>query len=378
MRRILIAGVAWMVLAGAAGCNHGGGPLYLAVARPMEQFPANVKSVAILPFAPKDAASSRYSEMAAKVLSARLDDTIGSHSNRPSGPVTIKTISLMDFSQLPGLAGADLADPATGAKAAKALNVDAALCGVVTVVQEERTGDVPPPTNPAANVSTIQRIVTVTLDARLVQAETGQLLLPEKSLTGTFDSGPVPQAAVLPAPNPAAGVVPPNMPPAGPRLPSMDDATGMALSNCVSTFSAGSSGVVAVVAIELASGKSDTAKHAREAALRGQFPEAASGLQQAVSQRPDDHGSIYNLGVMKLFLGDLPGGMGEITKAVQLKGDKLYKTTLADLARATGPGNVQVRAATPAERLQFGVKSKSPRKPNKPKYVGAVNADMPE
>jgi predicted small lipoprotein YifL len=369
MRRILILSVASVLLAAAAGCNHGG-PLYLAVVRPVEQFPPNVKSVAVLPFAPKDAASSRYSEMASKVLSARLDDTIGSHSNQPSGPVTIKTISLMDFSQLPGLAGADLADPATGAKAAKSLNVDAALCGVVTVVQQDRTGQMPAPNgvdiDPATGqqiphgLPSIWRIVTVTLEVRLVQAETGQLLLPTKTLTGTFDSGPVPQGVVPPGP---------------PMFPSMDDATGIALSNCVTNFSGGSSGLVACVVIELAGGKSHIAKQAREYAVRGQFPEAARRFSEAISERPDDHGSIYNLGVMKLFLGDLPGGMGEIAKALQLKGDKLYKTTLGDLTRATAIGNVQVRAATPAERLGFGVKSKSPKCPRE--YVAPVMPDAP-
>jgi tetratricopeptide (TPR) repeat protein len=88
-----------------------------------------------------------------------------------------------------------------------------------------------------------------------------------------------------------------------------------------------------------------------ELAKAGMFQEAAVQFEEAVKAQPLDHGSLYDLGVTQMLLGDQAKAKENIDKAMRMKADKKYIRVCQQLKSAMASGQVTFRAASGEEAV---------------------------
>ncbi|MFP3937931.1 MAG: tetratricopeptide repeat protein [Phycisphaerae bacterium] len=106
--------------------------------------------------------------------------------------------------------------------------------------------------------------------------------------------------------------------------PPTDQIVSGLISECVDTFVSKISPHKVVVTEELAGGESDAAKHGNEFATSGEYADALELYERAIETNPDDHGSMFNAGLMCEALGRFGEAERYYDRAIDLKVDKKY------------------------------------------------------
>jgi len=110
------------------------------------------------------------------------------------------------------------------------------------------------------------------------------------------------------------------------HVPPADEIINYLLGKAVEKFYNAVAPHFYVYEVKLSGVKSDAAKLGNDYAKAGNYEEAARSYKRGIVDEPEDHGAMFNLGVMKEIAGDLDGAMNLYRRAIQVKGkgDKKY------------------------------------------------------
>lgn len=340
--RAATTAIAILTLAMTAGC--GGGKLYVAAHYPPEMaLPPGIKTIAVTPFVGENPTSRSGAQMAGGLLASRLKTGL-------EGQYTIvERGNLADIMKELDLADAGITDTGTAAQAGKLLNADAIIIGSVQVTQSE---DVENKTTTKYNArgepytaitQKIRRMGQVSMTTRMVRPETAEVII-SKTSTHDYDSNKRGGFESLFDDN---------------SVPSAEFITRTLLEECVRDFYKTIAPHVRYFEVKLAGGKTPEAKAGVDMAKMGEFAEAARQFEDGIAMDPEDHGAVYNLGVMQMLTGDLDSARTNIEKALRMKHDKKYMQAMRHL-RAASRANDQVsfRWATTEEVESFKARQK--------------------
>ncbi len=357
----LCAGAVAMLL---AGCDATGGRLYLAANHPPEAaVPGDVRTIAVTPFVGQGPYGEVNAQMASSMLAARLNQTVGAMG---SGRYTVvDRTNLKQLLMEVDLGEAGITDSASASKAGKVLNADAVIFGTVHVMKDEQRGtksELDPMALFANNnqpktrtVATMRRTCTVSMGFKMARPDTSAEIV-SKVATHNYDSG---------SESTHKGLF------GGKESASMDQVVHALTAQCVEDFHRMISPRVELYELQLAGGASEQAKTANALALSGDYAEAGKLYDAAFEANQSDHAALYNRGLMKLMLGDVSGGRGDIVRAGTIKSDSKYSSALLALNKALlalnkalASGQAEIRAATPGEISQQAGRDKKPKSKN--------------
>lgn len=333
--RTVVTGLLLLSMLATAGC---GAKLLVAASYPAEiALPSEIKTIAVTPFVGQDPQSLAGAEMASGLLASRLNATLGQ-----SGQYTIiERGNLKDIMKELDLADAGITDTGMAARAGKLLNADAIIIGSVQVQASESVETKTETTYykgiPTTNVvQKLRRTGMVSMTSKMVRPETAQVVI-SKTTSHNYDSNLRGGLAMFLNDN--SDVPPPEI------------ITRTMLEECVTDFYNTISPHVDYFEVELAAGKTEMAKAGLDLAKAGMFQEAAVQFEESAKAQPLDHGSIYDLGVMQMLLGDAAAAKENVDKALRMKTDKKYIQVSQQLKAAMATGQVTFRAATGEEAV---------------------------
>ena len=107
-------------------------------------------------------------------------------------------------------------------------------------------------------------------------------------------------------------------------LPPADQIVSHLIDECVQEFLSKISPHEVVVEEQLQKGKSKIVGTGNKLAEAGEYKEALECYEQAIRQNADDHGALFNAGLMHEALGDLARAEELYSKAVQVEPESRY------------------------------------------------------
>lgn len=283
-----------MSAAAVIGC--GGSPQiveirYQRAAR--EQIPARIRGLAITPFDGRTRQDKHWGDVASDKLAALLDET-----NR-----RYKRYKLVDRRGLKAILDEQrvqlaMTDPSAAPKLARLARVDALTYGRVKVIgrDEPYTRRVFDPfTQGMKSVRDTRRTVNVNLTFQIVDMSSKTVI----ALTATrnYDSEKTKQTTGTKIGR-FVGV-------AGSDLSARDQVINDLITECVHEIVGAISPHEEVVREVLEKGESEHVKMGNALAVTGEYKEALDCYLCGVEAEPDDHGALFNAGLMYEAIGDL-------------------------------------------------------------------------
>ena len=305
-----------------AGCGDGGsGSFSISYERPAEiEIPAKVKNLAIHPF-DATADSQRWGQVAADKLLDELKTANEGHGRYSLvNPQALKAI--LDTQDMATAFGnADQAAKNRG----KLKNVDAIIYGNIKVSTEERQLERTKPDLRSGRLVSepyTKYTCVVTVSFNMVDVVTGQTLGTLAPTTLDYDSDRDSKKSALM-----------KMIDTSDDRPATDIIVNDLIDRGVKAFVAKISPHRVTVPEKLASGKSKAVKTGNKLATDKDYDAALEQYNIAIDENSDDHGAMFNAGLMYEAKGDLANAQKMYAKAVSLSDDARYGKALSRVKR---------------------------------------------
>ena len=304
------------VLASAlVGCG-GERAIKLRYQRPAaRQIPANIKRIGIAEFGGQTAEDRRWGNIASDKLAAALDE-----ANRK-----YQRYQLVDRKRLKAILDERdlqlfISDGASAGKVGKLANVDAMIYGSVSVTHSDERGTrrVLDPFSRSLKTKKVRytrRHCMATVNFTMDEISTGTTLIAE-NLSNEYDSETDKKAGGSGI-NKILGF-------GGDSLPPTDQVLAALIDTSVAEFIAKISPHEVVVTEKLQGGKSKIVGTGNKLAAAGDHAEAMECYQAAVEAKPDDHGAVFNIGVMHEAMGNFDQAVDYYTRAFKIKPKERY------------------------------------------------------
>jgi tetratricopeptide (TPR) repeat protein len=309
---LLVASLAGLAL---GGCDGGGKTFGLTYERaPQYEVPAGVKRLAVADFVGKTPKDKRSAELAADKLSSELDIC-----NRK-----FKRYQLVDRRRLAEILNERdrqiaIADSSEAVRIGKIADVQAMIYGSIQTDVQERSEMRPSMTISGRPTEKLHRKIVglVVINFTLDDVGTGKTLV-AKTFTRDYDSdkpkggqsGWAKVGSVL-------GV-------GGDSLPTHDQVVNGLIDEAVREFIVLISPHEVVIKEKLAGGDSKAVKDGNEYAGSKEYADALKCYLQGVKEKPNDHGAMFNAGLMYEAQRDFKNAELMYDKANSVKVDKKY------------------------------------------------------
>jgi tetratricopeptide (TPR) repeat protein len=290
-------------------------PVELRYDRPaVYEIPASVKKLAIAEFGGKSEKDLRWGDIASDKLADALEQ-----ANR-----TFERYQLVDRKRLKAIMDErdlqiSIADSASAGKAGKLANVDAMIYGNVNVMtrDEHATRQVYDfASKTTKTVPYIKRYCMVAVNFTMDDIQTSKTLT-TVSVTREYDSENDKNKS-------GTGMFLSAMGMGGDKLPPVDQKINSLVEECVTEFLQRISPHTVVVSERLQKGKSKIVDTGNKLALAKEYAEALDCYLQGIEAKPDDHGAMFDAGLMYEAMGKLDKAEELYTKAFKLKDNEKY------------------------------------------------------
>jgi tetratricopeptide (TPR) repeat protein len=311
--------LAWTIglapmLALVAGCGAGK-TIELRYDRPPAyEISQSVRKLAVAEFGGQSLADRRWGDIASDQLASDLDAY-----NRK-----FQRYELVDRKRLKGIMDERdlqlaISDTASATKAGKIANVDAIIYGSVRVNtrDEHATKMVPDFAHPGSfkTVPYTKRYCMASVNFTMDDINTSKTLA-AVTATREYDSDKDTQ--------PGAAGLAKKLGFGGGSLPPADQVVNRLIQECVQEFLSKVSPHEQVVRERLAKGKSDAVDTGNKLAEASDYKGALEVYLQAIKEKPDDHGAMFNAGLMCEAAGDLKQAQDYYDRAFRLKPEEQY------------------------------------------------------
>ncbi|MGC9454610.1 MAG: tetratricopeptide repeat protein [Phycisphaerae bacterium] len=309
--RISLTGAFLCSLVMLLGCG-GGEEITLSYERmPEYNIPSDVRRVAVAEFGGQTAEDRRWGDIASDELAAALDEY-----NRE-----YKRYELVDRKRLGAIMDERdiqlaISDTSSAVEMGQIAEVEAIIYGSVRVNTRDERGTrtaFDPLRQSTKTVHYTRRYCMASVNFTMDDVSTSKTLA-TVTVTREFDSEDDEGSAQMVK----------YMGFSGDDLPPTDQIVSQLISECVDTFVAKISPHRVTVTEKLSGGKSDVAKDATEFAVSGEYAEALELYERAIEINPDDHGSMFNAGLMCEALGRFDQAERYYDRALELEVDKKY------------------------------------------------------
>ena len=311
--------------AAVAGCGGSGQIVEIRYERAArEEIPARIRALAITPFEGNTHQEKQWGSVAADKLAALLHEYNRKYKRyRLVDRTALKKI--MDERRLQ-LA---LSDPSTAPKLAKLARVDALTYGRVIVAARtephmRRVFD--PLTRGFKSVRDYRRNVNVNMTFRII--DTASKTVIALAATRNYDSEKTKRTTGSKIGR-LIGVT-------GSDLSATDQVINDLLTECVDEIVGTISPHEEAVREELEKGKSDHVKTGNALAVTGEYRDALDCYLSGIEAKPDDHGAMFNAGLMYEAMGDLVKAEGLYDRAFRHDPKKSAKYARARRRVRTG------------------------------------------
>ena len=272
-----------------------------------------IKRLAVAEFGGRNARDRQWGEVASDRLAAELD-RFNRKYNRYELLERARLKAILDQHDLE----AAIMDPAAAGKAGKLAKADAMIYGNVKVTARDqratrKTFD--PLSRSTKTVRYIKRYCMVTVTFAMDDINTGKVLATE-SLTREYDSETDKKSG--------AGGIGKMLGVGGDKLPPTAQVISRLIEQCVSEFVAMISPHEVVVTEQLAKGRSKLVGTGNKLAVAGEYAEALDCYLEAIEENADDHGAMFNAGVMHEAMRELKKAEGFYHRAYRIEPKQRY------------------------------------------------------
>ena len=300
-------------LAFVAGCDDKKGVIPIRYKRPAEvEIPASIRKLAVAEFESSGNYGEAAGTMAADEISALFDEY--NHKYKRFEVYDRSYVrKILEEKQLQMM----LSDPASVVKAGRFAGVDAMVVGRVTASGEDSEVS-----ESYLDISTrkIQermltvRKVRVSVSMKLVSVKTGREYV-TRGASEEYDSSD----------RKKGGAGGPELLGGGqPKLKDVQEAVKELLRECMRKLHGVISPHDVSVDVKLQPGRSEAVKSGTILADERNYKDALTYYLQAIKSVPDDHGAMFNAGVMYEVMGDLPNAEQMYGRAFGVHADKKY------------------------------------------------------
>jgi tetratricopeptide (TPR) repeat protein len=297
------------------GCGESKNLVELKYDRPATyQIPENIRKLAIAEFGGTTENDRRWGDIASDVLADQLEQ-----ANR-----AFERYQLVDRKRLKAIMDERdlqiaIADSASAGKIGKLANVDAMIYGKVHVVSrdEHATRQVFDfATRSTKTVPYIKRYCMTAVNFTMDDINTSKTLT-TVSVTREYDSDKDKEAGG----NMLSQIV---AVPGSSKTPPADQVLNRLITECVTEFISRVSPHKVTVTEHLQNGKSKVVSSGNKLAMVKEYNEAMDCYLKAIELKPDDHGAMFNAGLMYEAMGKLDKAFEYYNKAFKLKDDEKY------------------------------------------------------
>ncbi|HOF18869.1 MAG TPA: CsgG/HfaB family protein [Phycisphaerae bacterium] len=304
-----------VVLAFLTGCGESGKGIQISYQRPAEfQIPEKIRRVAVAEFGAKTAEERQWGEIAADCLTSALD-AYNKKYNRYQLYERKRLKEILGEQQLQMA----ISDSASAMKMGKIADVQAMIWGNVSVVhrdeQATRTA-FDPLRRTTKTVTYTKRYCMAAVSFVMDDVTTGKTLAAVQ-VTREYDSESDSKKSGGAKIGKMLGF-------GGSDLPPSEQVLRKLIEQCVEVFLSKVSPHDVVFEVKLEKGKSETVKDGNQFAETKAFADALKLYEQAIRDHGDDHGAMFNAGVMCEALGRLNEAGEYYQKALALKVNKKY------------------------------------------------------
>lgn len=317
MRQIAVLSSAVLLVMGfilLAGCG-GGQNIQIRYERPPQyQISSGIKRLAVAEFGGHTARDRQWGSIASDRLAAALDEY-----NRK-----FERYELVDRKRLRAIMDEQdlqlaISDAASASQAGKLANVHAMIYGSVKVTASDQRATKVVPDFVRRKVKTVtytKRYCLTAVNFTMDNVSTGKTLA-AVSLTREYDSekdktksGPAAVGKML-------GFT-------GGSLPPTDQIISHLIDECVQEFLSKISPHEVVVEEQLQGGKGKIVKTGNKLAEAGEYKDALECYEKAIRLKADDHGALFNAGLMHEALGNLAKAEELYNRAFEAKPESRY------------------------------------------------------
>ena len=276
--------------------------------------PPRIKRLAVAEFGGQSRQDRQWGEIASDRLASELD-----RFNRK-----YKRYELLERARLKAILDqhdleAAIMDPAAAGKAGKLAKADAMIYGNVKVSFRDeratRTG-MDLRTMRPKTVRYTKRYCMAAVTFTMADINTGKIIATE-SLTREYDSDEDKKKSKDESVGRMLGF-------GDDKLPPTDQITSQLIEQCVAEFISMISPHEVVVVEKLAKGKSKLVDTGNKHAVAGEYTEALDYYVSAAEANPDDHGAVFNTGVMHEALGRLKKAESYYDRARKIEPKEQY------------------------------------------------------
>lgn len=309
--RVAFTGLALCTVVLLLGCG-GGEEITLTYERtPEYKIPPEVRRVAVAEFGGQTSQDRRWGDIASDELAHALDEYNRQYDR----------YELVDRKRLGGIMDERdlqlaISDTSSAVEMGEIADVDAIIYGSVRVNTRDERGTrtaFDPLRQSTKTVHYTRRYCMASVNFTMDDVRTSKTLA-TVTVTREFDSED----------DEGSSKMVKHLGFSGDGPPPTDQIVSGLISECVETFVAKISPHHVVVTEELAGGKCDAAKHGNEFAVSGEYAEALELYERAIETNPDDHGSMFNAGLMCEAMGRFDQAERYYDRALDLEVDKKY------------------------------------------------------
>ena len=280
------------------------------------EIPANIKRIGVAEFGGQTAEDRRWGNIASDKLAAVLHQA----------NLKYKRYKLVDRKRLKAILDERdlqlfISDGASAGKAGKLANVDAMIYGSVSVSHRDERGLTRRVLDPFSRslktkkVRYTRRHCMATVNFTMDEISTGTTLIAE-NLSNEYDSETDKKAGGSGI-NKILGF-------GGDSLPPTDQVLAALIDTSVAEFIAKISPHEVVVTEKLQGGKSKIVGTGNKLAAADDYAGAMECYEAAVEAKPDDHGAVFNIGVMHEAMGNFDQAEDYYTRAFKIKPKERY------------------------------------------------------
>ena len=274
---------------------------------------AGIRKVGIAQFGGQTDLDKRWGDIAADRLAAAMDEYNRKY-NRYELVDRKRLKAVLDEQDLQ-LA---ISDSASAGKVGKLAKVDAMIYGTVSAVTRDETATrttFDPLRRGMKTVSYTKRYCMATVNFTMDEVATGKTLA-AVSTKREYDSEADKKSGVAGI-GQALGF-------GGDKLPPAEQVISKLIDECVAEFLGKISPHEVSVVEKLQKGKSKACDTGNKLATAGEYAEALECYQRAMQERPEDHGAVFNAGLMHEAQGHLTQAAELYDKAFKMEPEEQY------------------------------------------------------
>jgi len=308
MNRCAVCVSVCMLFVSLSGCGEDKA-ITLSYNRPAEfNIPRKIRRLAVAEFGGKTASDKQWGEIATDLLTSALDQ-YNKKFHRYQLYERKRLKAIIEEQQLQMA----ITDSATATKMGKLADVHAMIWGTVHVIhKDERATRVVPDImrRRTKTVRYTKRYCMAAVNFTMDDIATGKTLT-SVTVTREYDSEKDKKSG--------GAKIGKTLGFSGDNLPPADKVIHELINQCVEQFLARISPHEITVSEKLEKGKSSTVKDGNKFAISKEYADALKLYKQAIKDRPDDDGAMFNAGLMCEALGELKKAEDYYQKAIGLK-----------------------------------------------------------